>query len=74
MRQADLALHESERELNGKREALIRTEALSERYQTEQEGLSQQIREKLVAAQLIWLNWPNWPTQMSRMTRWKNLS
>ena len=37
----------SERELSSKREALIRTEALSERYQTEQEGLSQRIREKL---------------------------
>ena len=47
LRQADLALRESERELSSKREALIRTEALSERYQTEQEGLSQRIREKL---------------------------
>ena len=47
LRQADLALRESERELSTKREALIRTEALSERYQTEQEGLSQRIREKL---------------------------
>jgi len=47
LRQADLALREAERELSGKREALIRSEALSERYQTEQEGLSQRIREKL---------------------------
>ena len=50
LRQADLALRESERDLSTKREALIRTEALSERYQTEQESLSQRIREKLDCA------------------------
>ena len=50
LRQADLALREGERALGSQREDLIRTESLAERYQTEQEGLTQRIREKLDCA------------------------
>lgn len=47
LRQADIALREAEKELSNKREDLIRTEALCERYQATQDSLIQRIKDKL---------------------------
>ena len=47
LRQVDMTLREAEKELSHKRETLIRTEALCERYQTEQDSLIQRIKDKL---------------------------
>ena len=50
LRQADSLLREAEKELSHKREALIRSEALYERYQSEQDSLIERIRDKLDCA------------------------
>ena len=42
-----MTLREAEKELSHKRETLIRTEALCERHQTEQDSLIQRIKDKL---------------------------
>ena len=47
LRQADSLLREAEKELSHKREALIRSEALCERYQSEQDSLIERIKDKL---------------------------
>ncbi|NBS27245.1 MAG: chromosome partitioning protein ParA, partial [Gammaproteobacteria bacterium] len=47
LRQADTLLREAEKELSHKREALIRSEALCERYQSEQDSLIERIKDKL---------------------------
>ena len=47
LRQVDMSLRDSEKELSHKREKLIRTEALCERYQAEQDNLIQRIKDKL---------------------------
>ena len=47
LRKVDMALREAEKELGHKRETLIRTEALCERYQAEQDSLIERIKDKL---------------------------
>ena len=47
LRLADIALREAEKELSHKREILIRTESLCERYQAEQDSLIQRIKDKI---------------------------
>ena len=47
LRQTDTSLREAEKELRHKRETLIRSEALCERYQAEQYSLIQRIKDKL---------------------------